>query len=167
MFEILEMMQDETPSALGNTLARMPAEMRPEFVRIGSLDKALADPSVRGPGLYFLEFKQVRTNTPRGYNGMSMDLHKRLGKHAWYANIMGVPHSSITVYIASGKHRDQHWHGAVLKAKLRARETTINQLMKKHFPGRLSNQKRELETAVMGEEEEVQDSGCACRWCRS
>ena len=164
MFEILEVMQDETPPTLRDTLARMPADMRPEFVLIGSLNKALADPRVRGPGLYFLEFKQVRTRKPRGYNGMSMDLHQRLGKHAWYANIMGVPHSSITVYIASGMHRGQRWHGAELKARLRARETTINQLMRQHYPGHLSNQNRELEIAAMGEETE-HGSGCTCRRC--
>lgn len=155
--------QDETPPTLGMTLARMAPELRPEYQRIGTLKQAVADPRATGAGLYFLEF--IGGRTPRGYSGMSMDLRQRLQKHVLCAHIMNADTARIMVYVASGMHRGQRWTGDALKQQLLLRERTINDLMMRHYDGRLANQRRELELELFGETAQ-HHGGCACGRCR-
>ena len=155
--------QDETPPTLGMTLARMAPALRPEYQRIGTLKQAVADPRATGAGLYFLEF--IGGKTPRGYNGMSMNLRERLQKHALCAHIMNADTDKILVYVASGMQQGQRWTGEALKRQLRLREHTVNHLMMKHYKDRLANQRRELELELFGERA-AHHGGCACGRCR-
>jgi hypothetical protein len=156
---------DETPPMLGATLARMQADMRPEYVRIGTLPQALADRRATGPGLYFLELPP-KEGKPWGYSGMSMDLHARLLKHRLCARMMQVEPARITVYVATGLHKGQYRSGEALRRHLLAVERSVYDLMKRHYDGRLANQKRELELELFGEEV-LHHGRCACGRCRS
>lgn len=163
MFEMLEF-ADETPPTLGMTLARMAPGLRPEYVRIGTLKQAVGDPRATGAGLYFLEF--IGGKAPRGYSGMSMDLRARLRKHALCAHIMNADADGIMVYIASGMHQGGRWTGDALKRRLRLRERAVNDLMMRHYKGRLVNQRRELELELL-DGAAAHHGGCACGRCRA
>lgn len=142
--------QGETPPTLGASLARMPAPLRPAYQRLGSLAQALTSRRATGPGLYLIEFDAGGRR--RAYSGQTGDLRVRLQRHAQCARMMGVDPAQITTYVAVGLHDADD---------RRRREYRLHDVMFRHAPGVLTNQRREMELELP----ELHPAACACARC--
>ncbi|MDN2709771.1 hypothetical protein O0880_10090 [Janthinobacterium sp. SUN118] len=131
--------QGEIPPTLAGTLGRVPEAAALRYQALGPLADALRDPNGRGPGLYVIEFDAGGRR--RAYSGQTDDLHRRLLQHRLCSQMMGVDLSMHQVYVA-----------ALSSAAQRRRiEQRIHDDMFAHQRGVLTNQRRELELAVLGE----------------
>lgn len=142
----------ETPPTLGTALAYMqPGTLRPAYRFIGDLRQAPNHSRTKGPGLYYLEF--TVNGRRRGYSGMSQNMSERLEKHRTCAGMMGIPPEQVATYVAPDLFD---------AADRRRREWTLHDVMLTRFPGVLTNQRRELEFELLGEEHE---NACRCGQC--
>lgn len=138
----------ETPP----TLAHMqPGTLRPAYQYIGMLNQAPNNSRTKGPGLYYLEF--TVNGRRRGYSGMSKNISERLKKHRTCAGMMGILPAQVDTYIVPGLSD---------AADRRSRERTLHDVMRARFKGVLTNQRRELELELLGEEHEA---FCGCGKC--
>ena len=85
---------------------------------------------------------------------MSHNMSERLEKHRTCASMMGILPAQVDTYVAPDLFD---------AADRRRREWTLHDVMLNRFPGVLTNQRRELELELLGEEHE---SACACGQCR-
>lgn len=144
--------EGETPPTLGTALAYMqPGTLRPAYRFIGDLRQAPNHSRTKGPGLYYLEF--TVNGRRRGYSGMSQNMSERLEKHRTCAGMMGIPPEQVSTYVAPDLFD---------AADRRRREWTLHDVMLNRFPGVLTNQRRELELELMGEEHA---HACRCGHC--
>ncbi|WP_170933075.1 GIY-YIG nuclease family protein, partial [Janthinobacterium sp. GW456W] len=131
--------QGEIPPTLAGTMGRVPEAAALSYLALGTLDNALRDPNGRGPGLYVIEFDAGGRR--RAYSGQTDDLHRRLLQHRLCGQMMGVDLSTHQVYVAPLSS----------PAQRRRIEQRIHDDMFAHQRGVLTNQRRELELAVLGE----------------
>lgn len=141
----------ETPPTLRDALAHMQPATRPDYQYIGMLKQAPINARTKGPGLYYLEF--TVNGRRRGYSGMSNNMSERLEQHRICSGMMGIPPEQIDTYIAPGLFD---------AADRRLRERTLHDVMLTKFKGVLTNQRRELELELLGEEHEA---FCGCGKC--
>ncbi|WP_051293761.1 hypothetical protein [Pseudoduganella violaceinigra] len=143
---------DELPPTIAHAVGQMPHALQPAYAPIAALDRAPGDVRTHGPGLYYLEF--TVNGRRRGYSGQAGHMGQRLAQHRVCAAMMGIRPADVSVYIApnlaDGVDR-------------RNRERTLHDTMFRRFPGVLTNQRRELEFEVLGEEHEAP---CGCKRCR-
>ena len=142
----------EVPPTIAAAVALMPRALRPAYASIGALDKAPGDARTHGPGLYYLEF--TVNGKRRGYSGQARHMGQRLSQHRTCAAMMGILPAAVSVYIAPNLPDE---------ADRRKREWTLHDKMFNHYKGVLTNQRRELELALLGEGHE---QSCSCRRCR-
>lgn len=142
----------ELPPTIARAVALMPRALRPAYAAIAPLDRAPGDHRAQGPGLYYLEF--TVNGQRRGYSGQARHMGQRLAQHRTCAAMMGIRPADVSVYVASNLADD---------ADRRKREWTLHDTMSRHHKGVLTNQRRELEMEVLGQEHEA---ACACRRCR-
>ncbi|PJJ18185.1 hypothetical protein CLU90_1372 [Janthinobacterium sp. 67] len=131
--------QGEVPPTLAGTLGRVPEAAALRYQALGTLATALRDPHGRGPGLYVIEFDAGGRR--RAYSGQTDDLHRRLLQHRLCGQMMGVDLSTHQVYVAPLSS----------EAQRRRIERRIHDDMFTKQRGVLTNQRRELELAVLGE----------------
>ena len=131
--------QGEIPPTLAGTMGRVPEAAALTYQALGTLANALRDPNGRGPGLYVIEFDAGGRR--RAYSGQTDDLHRRLLQHRLCGQMMGVDVSGHQVYVA-------HLSSAAQRRRI---EQRIHDDMFANQRGVLTNQRRELELAVMGE----------------
>ena len=132
-------MQGEIPPTLAGTMGRVPEAAALRYQALGTLASALRDPNGRGPGLYVIEFDAGGRR--RAYSGQTDDLHRRLLQHRLCGQMMAVDVSAHQVYVAP-------LASAVQRRRI---EQRIHDDMFANQRGVLTNQRRELELAVMGE----------------
>lgn len=132
-------LQGEIPPTLAGTMGRVPEAAALTYQALGTLADALRDPNGRGPGLYVIEFDAGGRR--RAYSGQTDDLHRRLLQHRLCGQMMGVDVSGHQVYVA-------HLSSAAQRRRI---EQRIHDDMFAHQRGVLTNQRRELELAVLGE----------------
>lgn len=132
-------MQGEIPPTLAATMGRVPEAAALNYLALGTLATALRDPNGRGPGLYVIEFDAGGRR--RAYSGQTDDLHRRLLQHRLCGQMMGVDLSGHQVYVAPLSSAAQR----------RRIEQRIHDDMFANQRGVLTNQRRELELAVLGE----------------
>lgn len=131
--------QGEIPPTLAGTMGRVPEAAALTYQALGTLANALRDPNGRGPGLYVIEFDAGGRR--RAYSGQTDDLHRRLLQHRLCGQMMGVDLSGHQVYVAPLSSAAQR----------RRIEQRIHDDMFANQRGVLTNQRRELELAVLGE----------------
>ena len=131
--------QGEIPPTLAGTMGRVPEAAALNYLALGTLANALRDPNGRGPGLYVIEFDAGGRR--RAYSGQTDDLHRRLLQHRLCGQMMGVDVSGHQVYVA-------HLSSAAQRRRI---EQRIHDDMFANQRGVLTNQRRELELAVLGE----------------
>ncbi|MFA6071111.1 MAG: hypothetical protein WC810_21265 [Janthinobacterium sp.] len=132
-------MQGEVPATLAATMGRVPEAAALTYQALGTLANALRDPNGRGAGLYVIEFDAGGRR--RAYSGQTDDLHRRLLQHRLCGQMMGVDVSGHQVYVA-------HLSSAAQRRRI---EQRIHDDMFANQRGVLTNQRRELELAVLGE----------------
>ena len=132
-------MQGEVPPTLAATMGRVPEAAALTYQALGTLANALRDPNGRGAGLYVIEFDAGGRR--RAYSGQTDDLHRRLLQHRLCGQMMGVDVSGHQVYVA-------HLSSAAQRRRI---EQRIHDDMFANQRGVLTNQRRELELAVLGE----------------
>ncbi|WP_219136762.1 hypothetical protein [Janthinobacterium sp. UMAB-60] len=132
-------MQGEIPPTLAGTMGRVPEAAALNYLALGTLANALRDPNGRGAGLYVIEFDAAGRR--RAYSGQTDDLHRRLLQHRLCGQMMGVDLSGHQVYVAPLSSAAQR----------RRIEQRIHDDMFANQRGVLTNQRRELELAVLGE----------------
>lgn len=142
----------ELPPTIARAVALMPRALQPAYAPIVSLDRAPGDYRAQGPGMYYLEF--TVNGQRRGYSGQARHMGQRLAQHRICAAMMGVRPSDVSVYVAPNLADD---------ADRRKREWTLHDTMFRHHKGVLTNQRRELEMEVLGQEHEA---ACGCQRCR-
>ena len=131
--------QGEIPPTLAGTMGRVPEAAALTYQALGTLANALRDPNGRGPGLYVIEFDAGGRR--RAYSGQTDDLHRRLLQHRLCGQMLAVDVSAHQVYVAP----------LASAAQRRRIEQRIHDDMFANQRGVLTNQRRELELAVMGE----------------
>lgn len=148
-----DMGDGELPPTIAAAVARMPAALRPGYSAVSKLNQAPGDVRTHVPGLYYLEF--TVNGQRRGYSGQSGHIGRRLAQHRICASLMGIKPSEVDVYIAPNlaDANDR-----------RRREWTLHDTMFRYHKGVLTNQRRELELELLGEEHEA---SCGCGRCRS
>ena len=134
-----DQMQGEVPPTLAGTMGRVPEAAALSYQALGPLASALRDPNGRGPGLYVIEFDAGGRR--RAYSGQTDDLHRRLLQHRLCGQMMGVDLTGHQVYVAP----------LASAAQRRRIEQRIHDDMFANQRGVLTNQRRELEMAVLGE----------------
>ena len=134
-----DQMQGEIPPTLAGTMGRVPEAAALTYQALGTLANALRDPNGRGAGLYVIEFDAGGRR--RAYSGQTDDLHRRLLQHRLCGQMMGVDVSGHQVYVA-------HLSSAAQRRRI---EQRIHDDMFANQRGVLTNQRRELELAVLGE----------------
>lgn len=132
-------MQGEVPPTLAGTMGRVPEAAALRYQALGTLASALRDQNGRGPGLYVIEFDAGGRR--RAYSGQTDDLHRRLLQHRLCGQMMAVDLSTHQVYVAPLSSAAQR----------RRIEQRIHDDMFAKQRGVLTNQRRELELAVLGE----------------
>ena len=142
----------ELPPTIAAAVAMMPHALQPAYARIVALDKAPGDARTHGPGLYYLEF--TVNGKRRGYSGQARHMGQRLAQHRTCAAMMGIHPAAVSVYIAPNLPDE---------ADRRKREWTLHDKMFSNHKGVLTNQRRELELALLGQEHEL---SCSCQRCR-
>ena len=131
--------QGEVPPTLAGTMGRVPEAAALRYQALGTLADALRDANGRGPGLYVIEFDAGGRR--RAYSGQTDDLHRRLLQHRLCGQMLAVDVSAHQVYAAPLSSAAQR----------RRIEQRIHDDMFAHQRGVLTNQRRELEMAVLGE----------------
>jgi hypothetical protein len=133
--------EGEVPPTLAGTIGRLPAAQRPAYIALGAITSALRDPRATGAGFYLIEF--TVNGVQRAYSGQTGNLHRRLQQHALCGQMMGLPLSAHSVYVAPSGLQD---------AQRRAIEYRIHDDMFRTSAGVLTNQRRELEAELFGNE---------------
>lgn len=131
--------QDEVPTVLAATLGRVREAAGVRYQLVGKLAQAVGDAKATGAGLYLIEFDT--RDGRRAYSGQTDDLRRRLRQHHLCGKMMGLDMSGHAVWVAPLKSATQR----------RLVERGIHADMFAHRRGVLTNQRRELEMAVMGE----------------
>lgn len=131
----------EIPHTIAATLGRLPVAQRPPYVALGSLTSALRDPRATGAGFYLIEF--TVNGVQRAYSGQTGNLRRRLQQHALCGQMMGLPLAAHAVYVAQS---------GLPEAQRRALERRIHDDMFRTSAGVLTNQRRELEAELFGNE---------------
>lgn len=131
--------QGEVPPTLAGTMGRVPEAAALRYQALGTLADALRDANGRGPGLYVIEFDAGGRR--RAYSGQTDDLHRRLLQHRLCGQMLAVDVSAHQVYVAPLSSAAQR----------RRIEQRIHDDMFANQRGVLTNQRRELELAVLGE----------------
>ena len=132
-------MQGEVPPILASTLGRVPGAAALRYQAVGAIPQAVNDANATGPGLYVIEFNT--RDGRRAYSGQTDDLRRRLKQHHLCGKMMGMDMSGHDVYVAPLSSAAQR----------RSLEKGIHSDMFTHRRGVLTNQRRELEMAVLGE----------------
>lgn len=131
--------QGEVPPVLAATLGRVREAAGLNYQSVGKLAQAVSNAQATGAGLYLIEFDTK--DGRRAYSGQTDDLRRRLKQHHLCGKMMGLDLSGHEVYVAPLKSATQR----------RLVEKSIHADMFTHRRGVLTNQRRELEVAVMGE----------------
>ncbi|KQV80826.1 hypothetical protein ASD15_13025 [Massilia sp. Root351] len=131
----------EVPPTIAATIARLPAAQRPAYVALGPITAALRDPRATGAGFYLIEFNV--NGVQRAYSGQTGNLRRRLQQHALCGQMMGLPLASHSVYVAQS---------SLPEPQRRAVEYRIHDDMFRTSAGVLTNQRRELEAELFGNE---------------
>lgn len=131
--------QGEVPPVLAATLGRVREAAGLNYQPVGKLAQAVGNAKATGAGLYLIEFDTK--DGRRAYSGQTDDLRRRLKQHHLCGKMMGLDLSGHEVYVAPLKSAEQR----------RLVEKSIHTDMFTHRRGVLTNQRRELEMAVMGE----------------
>ena len=131
--------QGEVPPVLAATLGRVREAAGLNYQSVGKLAQAVSNAQATGAGLYLIEFDT--RDGRRAYSGQTDDLRRRLKQHHLCGKMMGLDLSGHEVYVAPLKSATQR----------RLVEKSIHADMFTHRRGVLTNQRRELEVAVMGE----------------
>ncbi|MCA1859995.1 GIY-YIG nuclease family protein [Janthinobacterium sp. HSC-3S05] len=134
-----DQMQGEVPPILASTLGRVPGAAALRYQAVGAIPQAVSDAKATGPGLYVIEFDTK--DGRRAYSGQTDDLRRRLKQHHLCGKMMGMDMSAHDVYVAPLSSAAQR----------RSMEKDIHSDMFTHRRGVLTNQRRELEMAVLGE----------------
>ncbi|PHV28927.1 hypothetical protein CSQ93_07145 [Janthinobacterium sp. BJB426] len=134
-----EQQQGEVPPTLAGTMGRVPETAALRYQALGTLANALGNANGRGPGLYVIEFDAGGRR--RAYSGQTDDLHRRLLQHRLCGQMLAVDVSAHQVYVAPLSSAAQR----------RRIEQRIHDDMFANQRGVLTNQRRELELAVLGE----------------
>ena len=132
-------MQDEAPPTLAATLARVPGAAALRYQSLGPVAAAVRHPAGTGPGLYLIEFDA--NGQRRAYSGQTDNLRRRLLQHRLCGQMLAVDMSGHQVYVAP----------LASSVQRRDIERAIHNDMFATRRGVLTNQRRELEVAVMGE----------------
>jgi predicted GIY-YIG superfamily endonuclease len=132
-------MQDEVPPILAATLGRVPGAAALRYQALGPIAQAVHDGRASGPGLYLIEFDT--RDGRRAYSGQTDDVQRRLKQHQLCGTMMGLDMRGHAVYVAPLASTVQR----------RSMEKSIHSDMFAHRRGVLTNQRRELELAVLGE----------------
>ena len=131
--------QGEVPPVLAATLGRVREAAGLNYQSVGKLAQAVSNTNATGAGLYLIEFDT--NDGRRAYSGQTDDLRRRLKQHHLCGKMMGLDLAGHEVYVAPLKSAEQR----------RLVEKSIHADMFTHRRGVLTNQRRELEVAVMGE----------------
>jgi len=131
--------QGEVPPVLAATLGRVREAAGLNYQPVGKLAQAVSNTNATGAGLYLIEFDT--RDGRRAYSGQTDDLRRRLKQHHLCGKMMGLDLAGHEVYVAPLKSAEQR----------RLVEKSIHADMFTHRRGVLTNQRRELEVAVMGE----------------
>ncbi len=131
--------QGEVPQVLAATLGRVREAAGLNYQSVGKLAQAVSNTNATGAGLYLIEFDT--RDGRRAYSGQTDDLRRRLKQHHLCGKMMGLDLAGHEVYVAPLKSAEQR----------RLVEKSIHADMFTHRRGVLTNQRRELEVAVMGE----------------
>ena len=131
--------QGEVPPVLAATLGRVREAAGLNYQSVGKLAQAVSNAKATGAGLYLIEFDTK--DGRRAYSGQTDDLRRRLKQHHLCGKMMGLDLAGHEVYVAPLKSAEQR----------RLVEKSIHTDMFTHRRGVLTNQRRELEVAVMGE----------------
>ena len=123
-------------------MGRLPATQRPAYQALGPITGALTQAAASGPGLYLIEF--TSNGRQRAYSGQTDDLRRRLQQHLLCGQMMGLPLAGHQVYVAPLPKLSD--------TQRRALERRIHGDMFAHSAGVLTNQRRELEMEVLGNE---------------
>ena len=128
--------QDELPA----TLKQLQRSQRPAYKALGTMMAAIADGRSAGPGLYLIEFSSKGKR--RAYSGQSDNIRRRLQQHQLCAQMLGFSLAGHQVYVAPLPE--------AAPAQRRAIEARLHDDMFKRSDGVLTNQRRELELALLG-----------------
>jgi len=133
---------EEVPAVIGKAVAGLPASViPPRFADRGTLEQAIAFHKGRAdPGLYVIRF--TVNGQEQGYTGKAENLAKRLMQHRLCAQMLG---------LSTAQHRVMTAPYPTSEAVRRGVEKRINDYVRAHHPGMFTNQRRELEVAVLGE----------------
>lgn len=133
---------EEVKAAINKAVAALPANVTPpSYVDRGTLDQAIAFHKGRAePGLYVIRF--TVDGKRMGYSGKAENLAKRLMQHRMCAQMLG---------LSVAKHRVMTAVYPTSASVRRDVEKRINDYVRTQNPGRFTNQRRELELAVLGE----------------
>jgi hypothetical protein len=132
----------EVPPTIAPAVARLPARQRPPYQALGAIGGALGNPAASGPGLYLIEF--TVNNQPRAYSGQTKDLRRRLQQHLLCAQMMGLSLANHQVYVAQMP--------TLSDPRRRALEKRIHTDMLANNANVLTNQRREMEQELLGDE---------------
>lgn len=132
-------MQDEAPPTLAATLGRVPAAAALRYQALGPIAAAVRHPAGTGPGLYLIEFDA--NGRRRAYSGQTDNLRRRLLQHRLCGQILAIDMRNHQVYVAPLSS----------SAQRRDIERAIHDDMFATQRGVLTNQRRELEVAALGE----------------
>ena len=124
------------PAAIKGALSKLPAAQRPQYKSVGRLADAIN--KVSGPGLYLLTFNV--DGKRKAYSGKSVDVRRRLMQHRLCAQMLGLSADDHRVHVAP-----------MPAGNLRSTEKAIHTHVKNTNPAALTNQRRELEAALLGE----------------
>lgn len=132
--------QGEAPPAIADTLTRLPPARRPAYQALGPIVAAMNAPQAAGAGLYLIEF--TSNGRQRAYSGQSDDVRRRLQQHMLCAQMMGLSLAGHQVYVAPLPRLSE--------VQRRALEKRIHRDMFARHAGVLTNQRAELEMAMLG-----------------
>ncbi len=128
--------ETEVAAAMKGALAQLPAQQRPNYKSVGRLADAIN--KVKGPGLYLIMFNA--DGKRKAYSGKADDLKRRLMQHRLCAQMLGLSVDNHRVLVAPPPIGD-----------LRATEKTINTYVRAKHKDVFTNQRTELEEALLGE----------------
>lgn len=144
----------EVSADVKGALAQLPAPLRPNYESMGRLAGAIQ--KVSGPGLYLIMWNAG--GKQKAYHGKAVDLKQRLMQHRLCAQMLGLSVDNHRVLVA--KLPGLPTKGGLTtseKATLRKREKDINTYLRNKDKSRkpedrvFTNQRKELEVAVLGE----------------
>jgi hypothetical protein len=127
----------EVAAAMRGALAQLPVQQRPNYKSMGRLADAINKVGA-GPGLYLIMWNV--NGKQKAYSGKTINLKRRLMQHRLCAQMLGLSVDNHRVLVAGPPIAD-----------LRATEKAINTYVRDRHRDVFTNQRKELEVAVLGE----------------